>query len=71
MMAGRRHELPCAARGALCCSAATVSCDAQQISKQVRRLDGVRQVQEDMYEASGPRAMSPVSAVVASVNAVQ
>ena len=41
-----------------------------QISKQVRRLDGVRQAQEDMYEAPGPRAMSVVSAVLASVNAV-
>eukprot|EP00891_Asterochloris_glomerata_P001128 jgi/Astpho2/1128/fgenesh1_pg.00020_%23_24_t len=29
-----------------------------QISKQVRQLDGVRQDQEDMYEAPGPRAMS-------------
>ncbi len=41
-----------------------------QISKQVRRLDGVRQAQEDMYEAPGHRAMSVVSAVVASVDAV-
>ena len=41
-----------------------------QISKQVRRLDGVRQAQEDMYEAPGPRAMSVVRALVAPVDEV-